>query len=53
MTKAETNISWLPTCEIVGLVARHLGCAPEAAKLRIDCKVEAGRVRARGGTSED
>ena len=42
----------MPSREAVARVARHLGCTPEDAKLRIVGKAEAARVRACGVTSE-
>ena len=48
MAKAEANISWLTLREGVARVARHLGCAPEDAELRIVGKAKAGLIKARG-----
>jgi hypothetical protein len=48
---AETNLPpWLASREAVARVARHLGCAPEDAWLRIVEEAEAGRIKARGLT---
>ena len=52
MTEAETKVAWLPMCVIVSRVARHLGCAPEDAWLRIVEEGEAGRIKACGLTVE-
>jgi hypothetical protein len=53
VSEAEITIPWLPLRVAAGCAASYLGCAEEDAKLRIVRKVEAGRVRARGVTSED
>ena len=52
VAKAENNIPWLTLREVVARVARHLGCTPEDAKLRIVGKAEAGQIRACGVTVE-
>jgi hypothetical protein len=52
VAKAEITIAWLPLRAAAGYVASYLGCAEESIRLRIDRKVEARRVRARGVTSE-
>ena len=48
MAKAEAKISWVMSREGVARVARHLGCAPEDAELRIVGKAKAGLIKARG-----
>ena len=49
MTEAVAKLSsWLSSREVVGSVARHLGCTPEAAELQIVGKGKAGLIRARG-----
>jgi hypothetical protein len=49
VTEAVAKLSsWLSSREVVGSVARHLGCAPEAAELQIVGKGKAGLIRARG-----
>ena len=50
MTEAE--VAWVSWGEAVARVARHLGCTPEDAKLRIVGKAKAAWVRACGVTSE-
>jgi hypothetical protein len=55
VVKAETNVPWLPWLPmrvIVSRVARHLGCAPEDAWLRIVQEGEARRIKACGLTVE-
>ena len=42
MAKAEAKIPWVMSREGVARVARHLGCAPEDAELRISGKAKAG-----------
>ena len=48
VAKAEAKISWVMLREAVARVARHLGCAPEDAELRIVGKAKAGLIKARG-----
>jgi hypothetical protein len=48
MTEAEAKLAWLPAHVIVVGAARHLGCTPEAAELRIIGAARAGRIKARG-----
>ena len=48
MAKAEAKISWVMSREGVARVARHLGCAPEDAELRIVGKAKAGLIKACG-----
>lgn len=52
MTEAVAKIPWLPMRVIVSRVARHLGCAPEDAWLRIVQEGGARRIRACGLTVE-
>jgi hypothetical protein len=52
MAKAEITIAWLPLRVAAGCVANYRGCAEEDARLQIVRNAEAGRVRARGVTSE-
>jgi hypothetical protein len=52
MAKADITIAWLPLRMAAGCVAIYRGCAEEDARLQIGRKGEAGRVRARGITSE-
>ena len=42
------TIPWLSSREAVARVARHLGCTPEDAELRIVGQGKAGRIKARG-----
>jgi hypothetical protein len=49
MTEAAGNIPWLPSCEtLIARVARHLGCAPKAAELRIVSAGKSGLIKGRG-----
>ena len=48
MAKAETNIPWVMSRKGVARVARHLGCTPEDAELRIVGKAKADLIKARG-----
>jgi hypothetical protein len=48
MTEATTRIPWLPSREAAARIARHLGCAPKDAELRIVGKAKAGLIKARG-----
>jgi hypothetical protein len=48
MTEAVANIPWLPLGEAVARVARHLGCTPGGAELRIVGKAKASQIKARG-----
>ena len=49
MTEAAAKLSsWLSSREAVDCVARHLGCALEAADRRIDDVGRGGRIQARG-----
>ena len=49
MIEAAAKLSpWLLSREVVGSVARHLGCTTEAAELQIVGKGKAGLIRARG-----
>jgi hypothetical protein len=53
MARAVVNLPWVTSREGAACVARHLGCTAEDAERRIVDEGEAGRVRARGVTSED
>jgi len=48
MNEAAANIPWLPLPEAIARIARHLGCTPEAAELRIIGEGKGGRIKARG-----
>src|SRR5262249_42627196 len=48
MNEAASNIPWLLTHEAVARVARHRGCAPEAAELQIVDAGKGARIKARG-----
>src|SRR5262245_9032017 len=48
MSEAAASIPWLPLSEAVARVARHRGCAPEAAELQIVDAGKGDRIKARG-----
>jgi hypothetical protein len=52
VAKAKARISWLTLREVVASVARHLGCTPDDAELRIVEKGKGGLIRACGLTVE-